>query len=111
MDRIALELQMDRLEVRARNFIAPDEFPWDVGLIYQDGGPTKYDSGNYQAGLAKLKTLLDYDHFHEQQAAARAQGRFIGLGIGCYVEGTGIGPYEERRSASSPMDESMLRQE
>lgn len=94
MDRIAGELGLDRLEVRARNFIAPDEFPWDVGLVYQDGGPTKYDSGNYQAALEKLKGLLDYEHFQEQQAEARAQGRYLGLGVGCYVEGTGIGPYE-----------------
>lgn len=94
MDRIAGELGLDRLEVRARNFIAPDEFPWDVGLVYQDGGPTKYDSGNYQAALEKLKGLLDYEHFQERQAEARAQGRYLGLGVGCYVEGTGIGPYE-----------------
>lgn len=94
MDRIAHELQLDRLEVRARNFIAPDEFPWDVGLVYQDGGPTIYDSGNYQAGLEKLKELLDYPHFREEQEAARQEGRYLGLGIGYYVEGTGIGPYE-----------------
>jgi carbon-monoxide dehydrogenase large subunit len=65
-----------------------------VGLVYQDGGPTKYDSGDYQAGLDKLKTLLDYDSFPALQAEARKQGRYLGLGIGCYVEGTGIGPYE-----------------
>lgn len=97
MDGIARELKLDRLEVRARNFIAPDEFPWDVGLVYQDGGPTTYDSGNYQAGLEKLKVLLDYEHFHERQAQARAEGRYLGLGVGCYVEGTGIGPYEGAR--------------
>ncbi len=94
MDRIAKELNMDRAEVRSRNFISPDEFPWDVGLVYQDGGPTKYDSGNYQAGLDKLKALLDYDNFPAMQAEARKQGRYLGIGIGCYVEGTGIGPYE-----------------
>ncbi len=94
MDRIALELGLDRLEVRSRNFIRPEEFPWDVGLIYQDGGPTKYDSGNYQAGLEKLKALLDYDNFPTMQAEARAQGRYLGIGVSCYVEGTGIGPYE-----------------
>jgi carbon-monoxide dehydrogenase large subunit len=94
IDRIASELHLDRLEVRSRNFIAPDEFPWDVGLVYQDGGPTRYDSGNYQAGLEKLRGLLDYDHFRQEQEAARQQGRYLGLGIGCYVEGTGIGPYE-----------------
>lgn len=94
MDGIARELKLDRAEVRSRNFIQPDEFPWDVGLVYQDGGPTKYDSGDYQAGLDKLKALLDYDHFADWQAEARAQGRYLGLGIGYYVEGTSIGPYE-----------------
>jgi carbon-monoxide dehydrogenase large subunit len=94
MDAIARELHLDRAEVRSRNFIQPDEFPWDVGLVYQDGGPTKYDSGDYQAGLDKLKNLLDYDNFPVMQAEARKQGRYLGLGIGCYVEGTGIGPYE-----------------
>ncbi len=94
MDRIAKELNLDRAEARARNFIQPDEFPWDVGLVYQDGGPTKYDSGNYQAGLDKLKALLDYDNFPAMQAQARQQGRYLGIGIACYVEGTAIGPYE-----------------
>ncbi|MFL5701453.1 MAG: aerobic carbon-monoxide dehydrogenase large subunit [Ktedonobacteraceae bacterium] len=94
MDRIARDLNIDRCEVRSRNFIRPDEFPWDVGLVYQDGGPTKYDSGNYQAGLEKLKVLLDYDNFPRMQAEARLQGRYLGLGIGYYVEGTSIGPYE-----------------
>ncbi len=94
MDRIAGELHMDRSEVRSRNFIQPDEFPWDVGFVYQDGGPTRYDSGNYQAGLDKLKAMLDYDNFPEMQAEARQQGRYLGLGVGYYVEGTSIGPYE-----------------
>ena len=94
MDRIAHELHLDRLEVRSRNFIRPDEFPWDVGLVYQDGGPTKYDSGDYQAGLEKLKALLDYDNFPVLQAQARKEGRYLGIGVGAYVEGTGIGPYE-----------------
>jgi carbon-monoxide dehydrogenase large subunit len=94
MDRIARELGMDRCEVRSRNFIAPDEFPWDVGFMYQDGGPTKYDSGNYHAGLAMLKDLLGYDTFPLMQAEARQQGRYVGIGIGYYVEGTSIGPYE-----------------
>jgi len=94
MDRIAQELNLDRAEVRSRNFIQPDEFPWDVGFVYQDGGPTKYDSGNYQAGLDKVKALLDYNDFAAMQAEARKQGRYLGLGFACYVEGTGIGPYE-----------------
>src|SRR5258707_8213082 len=94
MDRIAKELNLDRAEARSRNFIQPDEFPSDVGLVYQDGGPTKYDSGNYQAGLDKLKALLDYDNFPAMQAQARQHGRYLGIGSACYVEGTAIGPYE-----------------
>jgi aerobic carbon-monoxide dehydrogenase large subunit len=94
MDRIAQELHLDRCEVRSRNFIQPDEFPWDVGLVYQDGGPTKYDSGDYQAGLDKLKALLDYDNFPQMQVEARQQGRYLGIGIAYYIEGTSIGPYE-----------------
>ncbi|MEO8953383.1 MAG: aerobic carbon-monoxide dehydrogenase large subunit [Ktedonobacteraceae bacterium] len=94
MDRIASELHLDRLEVRSRNFIQPEEFPWDVGLVYQDGGPTKYDSGDYQAGLDKLKIMLDYDNFPAKQAEARKQGKYLGLGVAYYVEGTSIGPYE-----------------
>ncbi len=94
MDRIASELHVDRLAVRSRNFIQPEEFPWDVGLVYQDGGPTKYDSGNYQAGLDKLKIMLDYDNFPARQAEARKQGKYLGLGVAYYVEGTSIGPYE-----------------
>ncbi len=94
MDRIARELHIDRLAVRERNFIQPDEFPWDVGLVYQDGGPTKYDSGNYQAGLDKLKVMLDYENFPKMQEEARKQGRYLGIGVGYYVEGTSIGPYE-----------------
>jgi aerobic carbon-monoxide dehydrogenase large subunit len=94
MDRISSELQLDRAEVRSRNFIDPGDFPWDVGLVYQDGGPTTYDSGNYQAGLDKLKMVLDYDNFPAKQAEALKEGRYLGLGIAYYVEGTGIGPYE-----------------
>ncbi|GAC1382540.1 MAG: xanthine dehydrogenase family protein molybdopterin-binding subunit [Ktedonobacteraceae bacterium] len=94
MDRMARELNLDRLEIRSRNFISPDEFPWDVGLVYQDGGPTLYDSGDYQAGLDKLKTLLNYENFPRMQAEARQEGRYLGLGVGYYVEGTSIGPYE-----------------
>jgi len=83
MDRIASELHLDRLEVRSRNFIKSDEFPWDVGLVYQDGGPTRYDSGDYQAGLDKLKALLDYESFPARQAQAGGHR----LGAAHHLEG------------------------
>lgn len=95
MDRVADELGLDRADVRRRNFIQPDEFPYDVGLIFQDGAPTRYDSGNYPAMLDRLLELMDYQHLHDEEVPAlRAQGRSVGIGIACYVEGTGIGPYE-----------------
>src|SRR5262249_21197306 len=92
--RIADALGLEPAEVRRRNFIQPDEFPWDVGLTFQDGGPTRYDSGNYPAGLALALERADFPTFRARQAEARAQGSHLGIGIGCYVEGTGIGPYE-----------------
>ncbi|HZT95244.1 MAG TPA: xanthine dehydrogenase family protein molybdopterin-binding subunit, partial [Chloroflexota bacterium] len=94
VDRIASELDLDRAEVRRRNFIQPDEFPWDVGLTFQDGRPTRYDSGNYPEGLAKALEAIGYGEFPGEKARAHEQGRYLGLGVACYVEGTGIGPYE-----------------
>ncbi|HOZ57899.1 MAG TPA: aerobic carbon-monoxide dehydrogenase large subunit, partial [Nakamurella multipartita] len=94
MDRIAQTLGLDRTAVRAANFIQPDEFPFDQGLIFQDGRPLIYDSGDYPAQLEMIKRLVDWDGFADRQAAAQAQGRLLGIGIGCYVEGTGPGPYE-----------------
>ena len=91
---IARTLGLEPVEVRRRNLIQPDEFPWDVGLTFQDGGPTRYDSGNYPAGLETALRMIGFDDFRARQAAARAEGRYLGLGVACYVEGTGIGPYE-----------------
>jgi CO/xanthine dehydrogenase Mo-binding subunit len=94
MDAIAAHLGLDRAEVRSRNFIQPHEMPYDHGLMFQDGRPLKYDSGDFPASLAKLKALVGWDDFAEYRARAEREGRKVGLGIGCYVEGTGVGPYE-----------------
>jgi carbon-monoxide dehydrogenase large subunit len=94
MDAIARELGLDRTVVRERNFIQPDEMPYDHGLIFQDGRPLIYDSGDYPQSLEKLKALIGWDEFENVRAAARAQGRRVGIGLACYVEGTGVGPYE-----------------
>jgi CO/xanthine dehydrogenase Mo-binding subunit len=94
MDKVARELGLDPVEVRRKNFIQPDEFPYDLGITFQDGGPTVYDSGEYERGLDVLLDAIDYAGFREQQVQAKAEGRKLGLGIGYYVEGTGIGPYE-----------------
>ncbi|MGW0479637.1 aerobic carbon-monoxide dehydrogenase large subunit [Nonomuraea sp. NPDC003214] len=86
MDKIARYLGKDRTEVRAANLIRPEEFPYDQGLTFQDGRPLVYDSGDYPEMLRMIKELIGWDTFE------RAPGR--GIGIGCYVEGTGVGPYE-----------------
>ncbi|MGL5850155.1 MAG: molybdopterin cofactor-binding domain-containing protein, partial [Phycicoccus sp.] len=94
MDAVAAHLGLDRTKVRARNFIQPHEMPYDHRMVFQDGRPLKYDSGDFPASLAKLKALVGWDDFAEYRRAAEADGRRVGIGIGCYVEGTGVGPYE-----------------
>jgi aerobic carbon-monoxide dehydrogenase large subunit len=94
IDRIAAELGLDRAEVRARNLIGPDEFPYDFHMTFQDGRPLIYDSGDYPAVLARLRELVGWDGFAAERAAAAAEGRRLGIGLACYVEGTGVGPYE-----------------
>ena len=84
LDAIAAELNLDRVEVRRRNLIPPDAFPYEVGVAWQDGNTVVYDSGDYpqllDRALAKLGPKPDGDH--------------VGMGIALYVEGTGVGPYE-----------------
>jgi len=95
LDIAAHELKIDRAELRRRNLIPPDAFPYNNEIIYQDFAPLSYDSGNYQPILDKALAMIGYDRFiAEEQPRLRAQGRHVGIGIACYVEGTGIGPYE-----------------
>ena len=94
LDAIAADLGLDRAVVRERNFIQPEEMPYDQGLIFQDGRPLIYDSGDFPASLDKLKKLVGWDEFEAYRAEAREEGRTVGIGMACYVEGTGVGPYE-----------------
>src|SRR6476619_4281549 len=64
--------------------------PWDHGLLFQDGRPLKYDSGDFPASLAKLKELVGWDDFPAFRERARAEGRRVGIGLACSVEGTGV---------------------
>jgi CO/xanthine dehydrogenase Mo-binding subunit len=98
LDIAARELGLDRTEIRRLNFIQPEQFPYNNEIIYQDFAPLTYDSGNYEPVLNKAKAMIGYDEFlNEIQPQARAEGRYLGLGIVAYVEGTGIGPYEGAR--------------
>ncbi|MBP8291419.1 MAG: xanthine dehydrogenase family protein molybdopterin-binding subunit [Caldilineaceae bacterium] len=95
LDIAARELGIDRVEIRKRNLISPDKFPYNNELIYQDFKPLVYDSGNYLPALEKACALIDYENFlQEEQPRLRAEGKAVGIGIVTYVEGTGIGPYE-----------------
>ena len=94
MDCVAREMKLDRAEVRRRNFIKPEQMPYKVGIIFRDGRPVTYDSGDYPTCQQKALDAVDYDGFRARQEAARKQGRYIGLGIGNAVEATGLGPYE-----------------
>jgi aerobic carbon-monoxide dehydrogenase large subunit len=95
VDLVARELRLDPVEVRRRNMVRADEMPYAAGLPYRDGEPIVYDSGDYPGGLDKaLDALGGLAAFRRRQQEARQQGRWLGLGIGCYIEGTGVGPFE-----------------
>ncbi|MBE9606092.1 xanthine dehydrogenase family protein molybdopterin-binding subunit [Acetobacteraceae bacterium H6797] len=95
LDIAAREMGIDRAEIRRRNLIPKDAFPFNNELIYQDFAPLVYDSGNYEACLDRALEMIGYRDFIEtEQPRYRAEGRHVGLGIVTYVEGTGIGPYE-----------------
>jgi aerobic carbon-monoxide dehydrogenase large subunit len=94
LDLAAHELGIDPADIRRRNLIPPDAFPYDNEIIYQDFQPLQYDSGNYEPVLDMALEAIGYQAFRQEQAAARLEGRHIGIGLACYVEGTGIGPYE-----------------
>ena len=84
LDAIAADRGIDRAEVRRRNLIQPDQFPYDTGIAWQDGNRAVYDSGNYPALLDEGLRLL----------GPSPGGDNVGLGLAVYVEGTGVGPYE-----------------
>ena len=102
LDFGARELGLDPVEVRAKNLLEPHEFPHDHEILYQDSAPLTYDSGDYLPSLEKAVRRIGYDGFDEERARAAAEGRRIGVGIACYVEGTGIGPYEGARVTVEP---------
>ena len=94
IDLVARGLGIDRAEVRRRNFVQPDQMPYKVGLVFRDGRPVTYDSGDYPACQEQVLAAAGYADFPTRQAAALKQGRYIGIGISSAVEATGLGPYE-----------------
>ena len=86
MDLAARELGMDPAEIRRRNFIPPDQFP------YTTVAGMTYDSGNYEANLNTALDQFGYQRWREEQERARQQGRYLGIGLTCYIEACGIAP-------------------
>jgi len=94
VDCLARELRMDPAELRRRNYIRPDELPYDFGMPYRDGNPLVYDTGDFPEALEQALEAADYQKFRADQPRLRAQGIHRGIGISGYVEGTAIGPFE-----------------
>jgi carbon-monoxide dehydrogenase large subunit len=95
IDAIARALGIDRAEIRRKNFIPADAFPYEFGLAARYGGKVTYDSGDYEGALEAALTLSDHDGFEERRRAAVVEGRRLGIGIAAYVEDTGLGPHEQ----------------
>lgn len=95
IDLVARTLGLEPAEVRRRNIIRAEEMPYQVGIPYRDGEPIVYDSGDYPAALENaLAAAGGIAAFRQRQDEARRLKRYLGLGIACYVEGTGVGPFE-----------------
>src|SRR6185295_8576686 len=85
IDLVARDLGLDPAETRRRNLVNPEELP------YTSASGNVYDSGSYQAALARLLEAADYARLRREQQAARARGRHVGIGLACFVELTGPG--------------------
>ena len=90
MDLLANELNMDPVELRRRNFIQPDEFPYKPADNVLAG--LKYDSGDYEKALNKALDMVGYESFRQEQEQARKQGRYLGIGFSTYIEICGAAP-------------------
>jgi carbon-monoxide dehydrogenase large subunit len=85
VDEVATALGIDPVEVRKRNFVPPEAFP------YQNAGGAVYDSGNYAVALDRALEMADYTDLRSRQAARRAQGELVGIGLSTYTEVAGGG--------------------
>jgi len=94
IDRIARSLEIDPAEVRLRNFVQPEDIPYDAGILYRDGAPVCYESGDFPATLTHALDAAQYQEIRERQKASPSQNRYLGVGIGFYMEGTGVGSFE-----------------
>jgi aerobic carbon-monoxide dehydrogenase large subunit len=98
LDAAARELGIDPVEIRRRNLIPPDAFPYEHGIIDQAFAPLILDSGNYWPVMQKALEMIGYEEFvRNEQPRLRREGRSVGIGITPFIESTGVGPYEGAR--------------
>jgi len=95
LDIAALDMGLDRAEIRRRNLVPASAMPFKKGFVTRGGVPIELDSGDYPACQAEALARAAWQSFPQRQKAAREQGRYIGIGIANYVEGTGRGPFEQ----------------
>lgn len=94
VDLVADETGLDPVEIRRRNLIPGDLMPYDMGMLYRDGAPIEYDTGNFTEQFERLLAVVDLEGFRREQASLKSSGRFIGIGFSSHVEGSGYGPFE-----------------
>jgi aerobic carbon-monoxide dehydrogenase large subunit len=95
MDIAAKELGIAPAEIRRRNLIQPEQYPYKTGVIGQDFVENILDSGNPPATLQKALEMSGYEKWvKEEQPRLRAEGKLVGAGLVTFVEGTAVGPYE-----------------
>jgi aerobic carbon-monoxide dehydrogenase large subunit len=95
MDLFAAEIGMDRAAIRRKNFIPPDQFPYEnpSGLGTASGGAKIYiDSGNYEPALNKAITTVGYMDLEAKRAEAKSRGKLLGMGLSTYIEVCGVAP-------------------
>ena len=96
LDAVAHRVGVDRIEIRRRNFIPADRMPHSRYFQAMET-PVLLDSGLYEDLLDRLLARLDYDRLRAETAARRAAGEMAGVGFGCFVEKSGLGPWDDAR--------------
>jgi len=96
MDLVARELNVDPADVRRKNLVRADEMPYNSGTK-AFGHDVIFDSGDFPGLFERTLERLEYRELRAEQAKARAEGRFIGIGLAPFVEKTGVGPWETAR--------------
>ncbi|MDA8195021.1 MAG: xanthine dehydrogenase family protein molybdopterin-binding subunit [Thermaerobacter sp.] len=94
LDRAADRLHVDAAAIRQRNFIQPEDFPYQTGLISREGTPMVLDSGDYPALLKTLMQAGGYAQWQEKKTRQSASDRPLGIGLAVGIENTGMGPHE-----------------